>query len=151
MFLGQAASLAATPNPRPSRLTVGVERMPLKLKSIGPLRSVCVTSEELLRDLAGEYAVDTALRSPQLLGSLQVLGAPTQLLSNIGRGLRDLVAMPLEVSVWWVSGATVGEIAGRPPHPIPTHIHSGSQPVASPKPLASPRPSPKPPPRTPPP
>jgi hypothetical protein len=42
------------------------------------------------------YAVDALLRSPQVVGSLQLLGSPTLLLGAVGSGLRDLVAMPLE-------------------------------------------------------
>ena len=46
--------------------------------------------------MSTSYAADALLRSPQLVGSLQLLGAPTSLWRAVTTGLRDLVALPLE-------------------------------------------------------
>jgi len=46
--------------------------------------------------VSASYAADALLRSPQLVGSLQLLGAPTSLWRSVTTGLRDLVALPLE-------------------------------------------------------
>jgi hypothetical protein len=46
--------------------------------------------------VSASYAADALVRSPQLVGSLQLLGAPTSLLRAVAAGLRDLVALPLE-------------------------------------------------------
>ena len=46
--------------------------------------------------MSASYAADALLRSPQLVGSLQLLGAPTSLWRSVTAGLRDLVAFPLE-------------------------------------------------------
>ena len=41
---------------------------------------------------------DALLRAPALLGSLDVLGAPTRLIESVGAGFHDLVAMPAEAA-----------------------------------------------------
>ena len=52
---------------------------------------VCVCSQ-----VTTNYTLDALLRSPALLGSLQLLGSPTSLLTTLAVGLRDLVGLPLE-------------------------------------------------------
>ena len=44
------------------------------------------------------YVADALLRAPALLGSLDVLGAPTRLIESVGAGFHDLVAMPAEAA-----------------------------------------------------
>ena len=98
-FLGSASvsSLAAAVTLRcfVSGVFVGLDRTPLLFQPVS-LRRICAPAAHLTSELTSNYALDALLRSPQVVGSLQLLGSPTLLIGAVGRGLRDLVALPLE-------------------------------------------------------
>ena len=56
-----------------------------------------VKVQRIGKELAANYIADAIIRSPALLGSLQILGNPTNLLGSVARGLWDFVSMPLVV------------------------------------------------------
>ena len=86
-------SLCAS-KPGSGPLFIAVDRMPLAFSAI-TLKNVISTPEALLRAIVASYIVDTLLRSPALVGSLDLLGNPTNLSRSIAAGLYDVFALPL--------------------------------------------------------
>ena len=59
------------------------------------MRGVFARPDEIAEQIASNYAVDALLRSLAVVGSLEALGSPTTLLSEWGKGVYDLFAMPI--------------------------------------------------------
>jgi hypothetical protein len=57
-------------------------------------QAIVTTPQAFLRGLLANYVADAILRSPAVLGSLQILGSPTALLSRVLSGVKDLVMLP---------------------------------------------------------
>jgi hypothetical protein len=72
---------------------VGVGQMPVLLNAV-ELDAVCCAVDPLVRELLAKYLADAVVRTPMLLGSLDLLGNPTFLVQSLGKGLHDLVALP---------------------------------------------------------
>ena len=78
-----------------SGVYLGLDRTPLLFSPIS-LRRLFSSPSAITAEVMSSYAADALLRSPQLLGSLQLLGNPTSLVSALALGVRDLVVLPLE-------------------------------------------------------
>jgi hypothetical protein len=72
---------------------LGAEQMPVSLSAVS-LQSVHCSAERLVHELAANYLADAIVRSPLLLGSLDLLGNPTFLVHSLGKGMHDLVYLP---------------------------------------------------------
>lgn len=86
--------------PEPShvpRLQVflALDKSPLLFRPVS-LRGVLARPDEIAEQIASNYAVDALLRSLAVVGSLEALGSPTTLLSEWGKGVYDLFAMPIK-------------------------------------------------------
>jgi hypothetical protein len=68
--------------------------MPLRLGALS-LTRVVAAPDVLMRGLAASYIADAIVRSPALIGSLDLLGNPTNLVRSIAAGVSDVFAMPL--------------------------------------------------------
>jgi hypothetical protein len=87
---------------------------------------VLAAPDRLSKEIVATYLTDAILRSPLLLGSLDLLGSPTLLLERVGAGFHDLVAMPAEAAA---AGGGVGEVSmavGAGVTSLFQHIASGS-------------------------
>lgn len=96
-----------------ARLTVkgvfiGVEGSPLFFEAV-KLSSCLCTPSAFLKDLLANYAADALLRSPAVLGSLQILGSPTMLLSRVVRGVTDLLVFSAQGTMDGPFAAIKGE------------------------------------------
>ena len=78
-----------------STVFLGLDRTSLAFAAVSLRRSLAPASS-LVQEVASGYLVDALLRSPQLVGSLQLLGSPTLLVAALVRGVRDLILLPLE-------------------------------------------------------
>ena len=67
--------------------------MPLSFAPVS-LVSVLCSGDRLVKELSANYVADAILRSPVLLGSLDLLGNPTNLFSNFAAGFHDLFVLP---------------------------------------------------------
>ncbi|SPQ97365.1 unnamed protein product (mitochondrion) [Plasmodiophora brassicae] len=76
-----------------SRTYLDTNQTPLHFAPI-VLRSVLSSQERLIKELSACYLADTIIRSPMLLGSLDLIGNPTQVVSSISKGIHDLVTLP---------------------------------------------------------
>lgn len=89
------------PSPRaPSReqrrqVFLALDKSPLLFRPVS-LRGVLARPDEIAEQIASNYAVDALLRSLAVVGSLEALGSPTTLLSEWGKGVYDLFAMPIK-------------------------------------------------------
>ena len=73
---GVALSLTLRARLLPIPVSLCLQRTPLSFAPV-LLRDVCAPVEELGKELAANYLADALLRSPALLGSLDMLGNPT--------------------------------------------------------------------------
>ncbi|TDH72266.1 hypothetical protein CCR75_003672 [Bremia lactucae] len=62
------------------------------------MREVFSFPDQLYKDVAANYVVDTIVCSPMLLMSLNILGNPAGFLRRFGQGVKDLVEIPLTAS-----------------------------------------------------
>jgi hypothetical protein len=76
-----------------ARVFVGVGQMPLLLSAV-ELNAVYCAANPLVREMLANYLADAVVRTPVLLGSLDLLGNPTFLVQSLGKGLHDLVELP---------------------------------------------------------
>ena len=83
---------AAKPDSTP--LFLAVDRMPVVLGAVS-LSNVAAAPAALARGLLASYIADAILRSPVLLGSLDLLGNPTSFVRSVAAGVHDVFAMPL--------------------------------------------------------
>ena len=72
---------------------IGVQNSPLVLQPIS-LSCVQCAPDRLAEEILAMYMADLTFQTPQLLGSLSVLGNPTQLIENIGIGFHKFVSIP---------------------------------------------------------
>eukprot|EP01083_Nonionella_stella_P089908 251096_1 len=72
---------------------IGVHNSPLVLQPIS-LSSVQCAPDRLIHEMLAMYMADLAFQTPALLGSLNALGNPTQLIENIGMGFHKFVSIP---------------------------------------------------------
>jgi hypothetical protein len=77
----------------PGGVFLGLDGSALSFQAMA-LESVHSSLPSFVRSVLSSYATDAILRSPAVLGSLQILGSPTVLLSRLLTGLRDLVVLP---------------------------------------------------------
>lgn len=82
------------PRPR-SQVFLALDKSPLLFRPVS-LRGVLARPDEIAEQIASNYAVDALLRSLAVVGSLEALGSPTTLLSEWGKGVYDLFAMPIK-------------------------------------------------------
>lgn len=78
---------------RLSAVYVDVDSTPVRLSGLELVR-VRATLDNILKALAAHYTADAILYAPVLLGSLNMLGNPTQLVSSLASGLQDLFYLP---------------------------------------------------------
>ena len=76
-------------------VVVGVEKTPLVLQSLS-LSNVQCAVDRLFMEFLSSYLGDLLLRSPMVLGSLSLLGNPTQFIEHVGTGFRDLIEIPMD-------------------------------------------------------
>jgi len=76
-----------------SAIFVGARHMPVTLDGI-ELNAVLASVDRLATELAANYTACAIVRSPMLLGSLDILGNPTVMLQGFSHGISDLVGMP---------------------------------------------------------
>ena len=76
-----------------SPMFLGVKQMPVVLKPVLVSNVLCAPNR-LVKELAATYLADTILRSPVLLGSLDLLGNPTQFINSVATGFTNLVTIP---------------------------------------------------------
>ena len=74
---------------------VGVGKAPLTLRSVN-LSHVRCAKDKLLRELSSYYFADLLYKTPQLLGSLDIIGNPTQLIAHVRDGVSSMVSIPME-------------------------------------------------------
>lgn len=74
---------------------LALDKSPLLFRPVS-LRGVLARPDEIAEQIASNYAVDALLRSLAVVGSLEALGSPTTLLSEWGKGVYDLFAMPIK-------------------------------------------------------
>lgn len=73
---------------------LSLEKSPLLFRPV-LLRSVLARQDEIVEQMASNYAMDTLMRSVAVMGSLEAIGSPTTLLSEWGKGVYDLFAIPM--------------------------------------------------------
>lgn len=79
----------------PPQVFLALDKSPLLFRPVS-LRGVLARPDEIAEQIATNYAVDALLRSLAVVGSLEALGSPTTLLSEWGKGVYDLFAMPIK-------------------------------------------------------
>lgn len=79
----------------PLQVFLALDKSPLLFRPVS-LRGVLARPDEIAEQIATNYAVDALLRSLAVVGSLEALGSPTTLLSEWGKGVYDLFAMPIK-------------------------------------------------------
>ena len=60
--------------------------------------NLSVFPERLLHAIVAHYIDQAVRQAPSLLGGLDILGNPTQLVRNVGAGLRDFLIMPISMA-----------------------------------------------------
>ncbi|CAN0356791.1 unnamed protein product, partial [Ectocarpus fasciculatus] len=78
-----------------AQVFLALDKSPLLFRPVS-LRGVLARPDEIAEQIASNYAVDALLRSLAVVGSLEALGSPTTLLSEWGKGVYDLFAMPIK-------------------------------------------------------
>lgn len=78
-----------------AKVFLALDKSPLLFRPVS-LRGVLARPDEIAEQIASNYAVDALLRSLAVVGSLEALGSPTTLLSEWGKGVYDLFAMPIK-------------------------------------------------------
>lgn len=78
----------------PLEVFLALDKSPLLFRPVS-LRGVLARPDEIAEQIATNYAVDALLRSLAVVGSLEALGSPTTLLSEWGKGVYDLFAIPI--------------------------------------------------------
>ena len=91
------------------RFNLGLNKSPLFFEPVQVTRAM-VTTPALFRGVIANYLADAILRSPALLGSLQILGSPTGLLSQVLSGLKDLVTLAADGGRRGPVGAISGDV-----------------------------------------
>lgn len=74
---------------------LALDKSPLLFRPVS-LRGVLARPDEIAEQIASNYAVDALFRSLAVVGSLEALGSPTTLLTEWGKGVYDLFAMPIK-------------------------------------------------------
>jgi hypothetical protein len=69
--------------------------MPVRLNRLH-LLDVSSRPNNFLQEIAANYVAEAIFRAPMLIGSLKLLGNPTNLVSKLQTGLSDLISMPVE-------------------------------------------------------
>jgi len=75
------------------RVLLSFERMPAYFPVV-TYKSLVGDPVRLFEVLGAQYAADLILRAPSLLGSLKVVGNPTNFFRFAAKGIRDFVALP---------------------------------------------------------
>lgn len=88
-----------------SQVFLALDKSPLLFRPVS-LRGVLARPDEIAEQIASNYAVDALLRSLAVVGSLEALGSPTTLLSEWGKGVYDLFAMPIKAMPQVIKGVT---------------------------------------------
>ena len=87
-----------------STIFVGIDRTPIRLWPVSATEIRC-SFPYLRSELIANYLADILISSPALLGSLDILGNPTNLIRSLALGVHDLVAIPLnEIRRGWGPG-----------------------------------------------
>lgn len=73
---------------------LSLDKSPLLFSPV-VMRGVLARPDEIAEQIASNYAVDALFRSLAVVGSLEALGSPTTLISEWGKGVYDLFAMPI--------------------------------------------------------
>ncbi|ETV92370.1 hypothetical protein H310_13268 [Aphanomyces invadans] len=77
-----------------ARALYGLDRTPLTLSSVHVTNALC-DADQLIKDIAANYAADALVHSPMVLLSLNVFGNPAGFFRDVSAGMADLVRMPL--------------------------------------------------------
>ncbi|CAM9850977.1 unnamed protein product, partial [Discosporangium mesarthrocarpum] len=76
------------------QVLLALDKSPLIFRPVS-LRNVFARPEAIVDHIVSNYAADFMLQSLSVLGSLQALGNPTAFLREWGRGVHDLISMPI--------------------------------------------------------
>ena len=95
-------------------LDLSVREMPVSLSEV-QLEDVHAEGPRLAHEFTANYIADTVLRTPSLLGSVELLGNPTGFIRGIAQGVESIVAHPVTGWAQAVRGfgkATASSISG---------------------------------------
>lgn len=76
-------------------LHLGMDNSPVGVSEV-VMNDLSIRAEDLMRNLVSLYLADIVVRTPTLLGSLQILGNPTSFVGSVIDGVYDLLAMPMK-------------------------------------------------------
>ena len=74
---------------------IGLGKAPFKFQPIS-LSFVNSAPDHFFKNIGSTYFADIILRSPQVLGSLNTLGNPSQLVENVATGFKKLISTPID-------------------------------------------------------
>jgi len=86
--------LIATIRSSSSPMFVGIDRTYFRFSAVD-LSDIFEARTQLRKELTAKYIADALLRSPALLGSLELLGNPVGFVRSIGAGVYDFFYLPL--------------------------------------------------------
>ncbi len=75
-------------------LYLGMDNSPVAVSEV-VMNDASIRVADLLSNLVSLYVADMVIRSPSLLGSLQILGNPTSFVGSVIDGVYDLLVMPM--------------------------------------------------------
>ena len=96
------------------KLFLAADHIPLTL-GIFQCKPTLTVSKELVRTVLYHYVTQALVRTGWILGSLELIGNPTSLIHNIGRGLSDFFVLPYQGLIrgpsTFVSGISYGVLS----------------------------------------